>query len=319
MDCQKKIQLDLLNEDEAWALFKKHAEPDNQSSLSLLRSVAQDIARECKGLPIAIQAVGRSLKEQSIHAWKRAVEHLRSSKPVGVGHEDYDISNEDLIRCVVGLRVYEQYPSFDTARSQVMVGIEKLVDSCLLMHSWMWGKKTLKMHDLVCNLGIWIASKEGRAIMVNLSNNLNSLMGDGVINDQFAVSSCVLLRFARAQGDISFLVKLKKLKFLELKSCVFNELPNEIANLNKLKLLDLSECAALSGNNKAIGESSEIEELTLRHALADEDDPNSEKLINAIMHDVDRGKDGRISCEEFGTMMKARIDWKKDWSGAYII
>ncbi|KAI4332286.1 hypothetical protein L6164_017208 [Bauhinia variegata] len=60
-------------------------------------------------------------------------------------------------------------------------------------------------------------------------------------------------------GDISFLIKLKKLEVLELKSCVFNELPNEIANLNKLKLLDLSECAALSENYEAIGELSEIE------------------------------------------------------------
>ncbi|KAI4332224.1 hypothetical protein L6164_017148 [Bauhinia variegata] len=363
MDCQKKIRLDLLNEDEAWALFKRHAEPDNQSSLSL-SSVAQDIARECKGLPIAIQAVGRSLKGQSIHEWKIALENLRSSKPVDVEDgqgdvfsclklsydylkdenkllfliccifpEDYAISNEDLIRCVVGLGVYGEYQSFDLARSQIMVGINKLVDSCLLMHSKRrWGGIALKMHDLVRDLGLSIASKEGRTIMVNLSNDLNSLIGDGVINDQFAVSSwyrqtnqistlfvaakleilwietggsldlssasfeglqglkvmvldssrnyiptsCDLslppsiesLTYLRTLclrgwnlGDISFVVKLKKLEVLELKYCVFNELPNEIANLNKLKLLDLSECAALLENYEAIGELSEIEEL----------------------------------------------------------
>ncbi|KAI4332241.1 hypothetical protein L6164_017165 [Bauhinia variegata] len=361
MDCQKKIQLDLLSENEAWDLFKKHAHLDNQSSLSLLSSVAQDIARECKGLPIAIQAIGRSLKGQSIHEWKIALEKLRSSKPVDVEDgqgdvfsclklsydylkdetkllfliccifpEDYCISNEVLIRCGVGLGVYGEYQSFDLARSQIMVGINKLVDSCLLMH---WGKgRTLKMHDLIRNLGLWIASKEGRTIMVNLSNDLNSLIGDGVINDQFAVSlryrhinqistlfvaakleilwietggsldlssasfeglqglklmvlnsihnynptSCDLLlppsiesltnlRTLRLRGwnlgDISFVVKLKKLEVLELKYCVFNELPNEITNLNKLKLLDLTECAALSGNCEAVGELSGIEEL----------------------------------------------------------
>ncbi|KAI4332202.1 hypothetical protein L6164_017131 [Bauhinia variegata] len=367
MDCQKKIRLDLLNEDEAWALFKRHAEPDNQSSLSL-SSVAQDIARECKGLPIAIQAVGRSLKGQSIHEWKIALEKLRSSKPVdvedGQGNvfsclklsydylkdenkllfliccifpEDYYISNEDLIRCGVGLGVYGEYQSFDLARSQIMVGINKLVDSCLLMHSVRWsGGITLKMHDLVRNLGLWIASKEGRTIMVNLSNNL-SLIGDGVINDQFAVSSWyrqtnqISTLFVAAKleilwietggsldlssasfeglqglkvmvldsscnynptscnlslppsiesltnlqtlclrgwklGDISFVVKLKKLEVLELKYCFFNELPNQIANLNKLKLLDLSECAALLENYEAIGELSEIEELYVSDA-----------------------------------------------------
>ncbi|KAG8388995.1 hypothetical protein BUALT_Bualt02G0183400 [Buddleja alternifolia] len=53
----------------------------------------------------------------------------------------------------------------------------------------------------------------------------------------------------------------------------------------------------------------EIEEL--RDALNDEDDANSEEVIIAIMHDVDTDKDGRISYEEFATMMKAGTDWRK--------
>ncbi|XP_019237573.1 PREDICTED: calcium-dependent protein kinase 8-like [Nicotiana attenuata] len=53
----------------------------------------------------------------------------------------------------------------------------------------------------------------------------------------------------------------------------------------------------------------EIEEL--RSALSDEDDGNSEEVINAIMHDVDTDKDGRISYEEFAAMMKAGTDWRK--------
>lgn len=53
----------------------------------------------------------------------------------------------------------------------------------------------------------------------------------------------------------------------------------------------------------------EIEELRL--ALSDEDDANSEEVINAIMHDVDTDKDGQISYEEFAAMMKAGTDWRK--------
>ncbi|KAH7512471.1 calcium-dependent protein kinase 32 [Ziziphus jujuba] len=53
----------------------------------------------------------------------------------------------------------------------------------------------------------------------------------------------------------------------------------------------------------------EIEEL--RHALADEIYDNGEEVINAIMHDVDTDKDGRISYEEFSAMMKAGTDWRK--------
>ncbi|KAJ9181102.1 hypothetical protein P3X46_009268 [Hevea brasiliensis] len=53
----------------------------------------------------------------------------------------------------------------------------------------------------------------------------------------------------------------------------------------------------------------EIEEL--RDALADEVDENSEEIINAIIHDVDTDRDGRISYDEFATMMKAGTDWRK--------
>ncbi|KAL0419563.1 UNVERIFIED_CONTAM: Calcium-dependent protein kinase [Sesamum radiatum] len=53
----------------------------------------------------------------------------------------------------------------------------------------------------------------------------------------------------------------------------------------------------------------EIDEL--RDALNDEDNANTEEVINAIMQDVDTDKDGRISYDEFLTMMKAGTDWRK--------
>ncbi|XWS28312.1 hypothetical protein CRYUN_Cryun25bG0057200 [Craigia yunnanensis] len=53
----------------------------------------------------------------------------------------------------------------------------------------------------------------------------------------------------------------------------------------------------------------EIEDL--RDALNDEVDISSEEVINAIMHDVDTDKDGRISYEEFVAMMKSGTDWRK--------
>jgi calcium-dependent protein kinase len=54
-----------------------------------------------------------------------------------------------------------------------------------------------------------------------------------------------------------------------------------------------------------------IEMEELRDALSDEIETNSEEVINAIMHDVDTDKDGKISYEEFTNMMKAGTDWRK--------
>ncbi|KNA18999.1 hypothetical protein SOVF_065580 [Spinacia oleracea] len=57
-----------------------------------------------------------------------------------------------------------------------------------------------------------------------------------------------------------------------------------------------------------------IEVDELRDALNDDCDVvsnNTEEVINAIMHDVDTDKDGRISYDEFSSMMKAGTDWRK--------
>ncbi|KAG6537154.1 calcium-dependent protein kinase 20-like [Zingiber officinale] len=53
----------------------------------------------------------------------------------------------------------------------------------------------------------------------------------------------------------------------------------------------------------------EIEEL--RGCLADDLGPNPDEVIYAIIHNVDTDKDGKISYEEFATMMKAGTDWRK--------
>lgn len=53
----------------------------------------------------------------------------------------------------------------------------------------------------------------------------------------------------------------------------------------------------------------EVEEL--QDAFGDEVDTNSEEVINGILKEVDTDKDGRISYEEFASMMKAGTDWRK--------
>ncbi|KAI4332180.1 hypothetical protein L6164_017110 [Bauhinia variegata] len=223
-------------------------------------------------------------------------------------NEDHEFSVEELIRCGAGLGVCREYQSFDLARNLVTMGINKLLDSCLLMHSKnknQSGKEALKMHDMIRDLGLWIASKEGRTIMLNLSNDLNSLIRDGAIKNYFALSSWYghtsqisnqlvfpklksygyrlssldissisieglqalkVMVLISNNSDISFVVRLIRLEVLELKSCLFSELPDEIGNLDKLKLLDLSECAILE-NYEATGELSQIEELYVTGAF----------------------------------------------------
>lgn len=197
MDCKSTIQLSLLTEEEAWGLFMLHANITNDSS-SELRGVAWEVADECKGLPIAIVTVGSTLKGKSLREWRLALKRLKESKPMDIAMglrspyaclelsynnltnsvaksifllcsmfpEDYDINREDLIR--LGKGVVELDDIVDTmeeAREVIYVAINILLDSCLLMPS----KKQdcVKMHDLVRDVALWIASKESQAIMVD--------------------------------------------------------------------------------------------------------------------------------------------------------
>ncbi|CAI9782796.1 unnamed protein product [Fraxinus pennsylvanica] len=100
----------------------------------------------------------------------------------------------------------------------------------------------------------------------------------------------------------------------------------EAGDLNKDGYLDCGEFVAVSVHLRKMNnedhlfkafeffdrnQSGYIEIEELRDAFADEAEITSEEVINAIIQDVDIDKDGRISYEEFATMMKAGTDWRK--------
>ncbi|CAK7342542.1 unnamed protein product [Dovyalis caffra] len=100
----------------------------------------------------------------------------------------------------------------------------------------------------------------------------------------------------------------------------------EVGDVDRDGYLDYGEFVAITVHLRKMGndehlrkafeffdqnQSGHIEIDELRDALADEVDGSNEEVINAIIHDVDTDKDGKISYEEFATMMKAGTDWRK--------
>ncbi|PNT29869.1 hypothetical protein POPTR_006G052900v4 [Populus trichocarpa] len=100
----------------------------------------------------------------------------------------------------------------------------------------------------------------------------------------------------------------------------------EVGDTDRDGYLDYGEFVAITVHLKKMGndehlrqafkffdqnQSGYIEIDELRGALADEVDGSNEEVINAIINDVDTDKDGKISYEEFTTMMKAGTDWRK--------
>ncbi|XP_028800062.1 disease resistance protein At4g27190-like [Neltuma alba] len=220
MECQKTIKLDLLKEDEAWILFQSHANVNDAAQ----QDMARQIAMECKGLPIAIVAVGTCLKEKGVDEMKVMLHQLRNAKATNVNKgvrdaftclelsydnlatreakllllmcamfpEDHNISVEDLFRYGVGLGLCEDVDSFEIARCQVITTINDLINSSLLMCSSKFNtnaQEYVTMHDMVRDFALWKASKEDRTIGVSCGKELNEVIADEVVKNCYAVSS----------------------------------------------------------------------------------------------------------------------------------
>lgn len=78
MSCQEKFQLNILSQEETWALFKDNACINDVSSILCI--VAEEVASECKGLPLAIVTIGKALKGSSLDGWIAANRRLKDSR-----------------------------------------------------------------------------------------------------------------------------------------------------------------------------------------------------------------------------------------------
>ncbi|XP_052304428.1 uncharacterized protein LOC18096055 isoform X10 [Populus trichocarpa] len=190
MECQQKVLLRVLPEDEAWDLFRINA--GLRDGDSTLNTVAREVARECQGLPIALVTVGRALRGKSRVQWEVASRQLKESQFVRMEQideqnnaytclklsydylkyeetkscfvvcclfpEDYDIPIEDLTRYAVGYGLHQDTEPIEDARKRVSVAIENLKDCCMLLGTET--EERVKMHDLVRDFAIQIASSE---------------------------------------------------------------------------------------------------------------------------------------------------------------
>ncbi|QCE01090.1 disease resistance protein RPS2 [Vigna unguiculata] len=216
MQCQSIVELNLLSDEEAWTLFRNYANITDDSSEGL-KGVARKIVNECKGLPIAIVTVGSTLKDKTIANFELALSRLENSKPLDVTKgftspyvclelsynnltnplaqsllllcsmfpEDCEIDLEDLFRFGRGFDRIGRFGTMENARREMDEAIDMLKNCFLLMH--VKEKKRVKMHDLVRDVALWIASKSGQAIFTRTEVDPKELADDEVMKDMKAI------------------------------------------------------------------------------------------------------------------------------------
>ncbi|XP_057460991.1 disease resistance protein At4g27190-like isoform X1 [Actinidia eriantha] len=261
----KKIPVGFLSSEESWDLFRKYVGPVIDTST--LNDVATEVARECQGLPLALVTVGRALRDKSLEGWKAALQRLKRSKSVNVDDtedvfsclklsyeylgddetkfcfllcclfpEDYDIQIEGLARFAMGKRLFSDVDTMEEARRQTHEIIMHLKASCLLLDSDKEG--CVKMHDMVRDLAIGIASRGNITFLVRAGLGLKEWPNMETFEDSMCISLMT--------SDIKKLpvgLKCPKLQMLLLGDNEgIEEFPEAfLRGMPELRVLDLSE------------------------------------------------------------------------------
>ncbi|EOY26515.1 Cc-nbs-lrr resistance protein, putative [Theobroma cacao] len=188
MRADKKIEVTCLPEEKAWQLFEEHVGKDLFDSHPNIRDLAQEVAKECGGLPLALITIGRSMAcKTTSEEWKYAIDVLRRSSATSISpdmgkevyphlkfsydslpndmvrscllycslfSEDFRIEKERLIDCWIGEGFLDEHDNISQARNQGHHIIGSLIHACLLEEASDW---FVKMHDVIRDMCLWIA------------------------------------------------------------------------------------------------------------------------------------------------------------------
>ncbi|KAE9464149.1 hypothetical protein C3L33_03943, partial [Rhododendron williamsianum] len=196
---KKEIPLDLLSEEEAWRLFREKAGDSTDSPD--LKSIAIKIMNECGRLPLALVLIASALSKLSgsnhtQELWEGMLDRLTCARIAPVDkdlysrlelsyeylegeqakrlfllcclfREDEDIRIEDLARYGLGLSLFDGIDEMKKVRRQVFLIVNELKSRYLLLNSEKEEEECVKVHDVVRDMGISIASKDKFALVIH--------------------------------------------------------------------------------------------------------------------------------------------------------
>lgn len=188
MKAKRIFTIEILSDAEAWSLFKQNVCCNNNIEDEQVLAIARSVAEECKGLPIVLVTVGRSMRNKNKRSWEDALLQLRRSVPKNIPGllndvyrhlelsytylesdeaktlflmcclfpEEAHIPVDTLIRYGMGLHMFPDLENLEEVRNRVHVLVEILKDQSLLKNND--DENYVQMHDVVRNVAMSIAS-----------------------------------------------------------------------------------------------------------------------------------------------------------------
>ncbi|KAK8674708.1 hypothetical protein V6N13_032814 [Hibiscus sabdariffa] len=191
MEARKKIKVKCLKPEEAWKLFQDKVGDEALNSHPDIPKLAQQVAEECDGLPLALITIGRAMANKTTPVeWNYAIEKLKRSALPKMEDEvypllkfSYDNLPPTMKCCLLYCCLYpEDYEipkrrlvdywfcegllnEFDRIGEAEMQGdhiINSLLSACLLERAGESShEECVKMHDVIRDMCLWIACELG--------------------------------------------------------------------------------------------------------------------------------------------------------------
>ncbi|KAG6530565.1 hypothetical protein ZIOFF_012806 [Zingiber officinale] len=193
MKAEKKIKVRCLDSEQAWQLFEQNIDGDVLSSDAGIKFLAEELAKECAGLPLALVTVARAMSgKRSWEAWKEALHQTRDKHEwttIGLSEdslvmykafklsydslendsirecllycalwpEDYEINKfEELIPCWIGCGIFDEFNMINEAFAKGYSHLEALGAASLLEKCD--SDKVVKMHDVIRDMALLMVS-----------------------------------------------------------------------------------------------------------------------------------------------------------------
>ncbi|KAF9597819.1 hypothetical protein IFM89_021904 [Coptis chinensis] len=191
MEMDKKIEVKVLSEVDSWDLFRSKAGSVVDSSV--FETVAGNIVKEFKGLPLAIVTLGLALRNKDdIAVWDDTLARLQTSiydekmervnASIRLSYdflkdettkmcflfccmfpEDCQIPTDVLFGYMMGEKLIRNVDTFEQARNRLQATVEKLTSAGLLLKGD-YGR--IMMHDVVRDVAVSIACEETNEFIV---------------------------------------------------------------------------------------------------------------------------------------------------------
>ncbi|KAL5721743.1 mitogen-activated protein kinase kinase [Ranunculus cassubicifolius] len=192
MLCNEKVKVSVLDWEQSWILFQKNVGQEAFRSHPEIPKLAEKVARECCGLPLALVTIGRAMTSKKTPSeWKHAIKTLGKYAAEFSGMEqnvlailkysydnlendtvkscfiyfslypeDYNVQNEYIIHHWIGEGFLDDCEDMDDAIEKGHNIIGSLKAACLL-ESGDDEENRVKMHDVVRDLALWVARECG--------------------------------------------------------------------------------------------------------------------------------------------------------------